>query len=304
VNKLTLNIPSRTLDNFLEPISQLVKFLKEIDSSPEIDTIEFDYSDCKFTSPFLIAGLISLGMKNEQKGNSNIWNFSNSYLSAIKFPLGLSYDDSCPKKIAEIFQVYHDKTYIPIVCFPTGKSVSDNNVRENIINALENILMKQLNLKGQMLSAIPYLIAEATQNIVDHSNSGKGIIFAQYFKTKGYLDLCIADYGKGLYKSYEVTDKFNPVNTTEAMNFAVYGKSTKDQAVSRGFGISTSRDMLVNGMNGKYFIMSNDTFFIQTSNNKEVVCLPEGMNYDGCYVALRIPTVLENDKFSIYNYIE
>lgn len=87
------------------------------------------------------------------------------------------------------------------------------------------------------------------------------------------------------------------------MNFAIYGKSTKNIPESRGFGISTSRDMLVKGLKGKFLLMSDDTIYLQTANKQEVIQLPEANRYQGCYVAMRIP-LLKDEQFSFYNYIE
>ena len=147
------------------------------------------------------------------------------------------------------------------------------------------------------------MIDELTQNIVDHSGTEKGMIFAQFFQSKNFMDICIFDTGKGLFQSYIDSDKHKPKNDSEALNFAVYGKSTKDIPESRGFGLSTSRDMLVNGLKGKFFIMSGNSFFIQTAVKEEVVTVPELYSMKGCYIAMRVP-ILDNQRFNPYDYME
>ncbi|HEX3007474.1 MAG TPA: hypothetical protein VHO90_07645 [Bacteroidales bacterium] len=48
------------------------------------------------------------------------------------------------------------------------------------------------------------------------------------------------------------------IETSEkAMYEAINGRSTKGYEQSRGYGIKTSRKMLVNGRNGTYFLVSN-----------------------------------------------
>jgi len=60
-------------------------------------------------------------------------------------------------------------------------------------------------------------------------------------------------------------------SSIEAINSAANGVSTKNrpEAEGRGFGISTSFDMLVNGLKGKYAVMSGNAFMSKNSLNEE-----------------------------------
>ncbi len=305
---IRFHIPKRTSDNFGDPIGYVFEYIEQTNLSDSKEYI-FDFNSCRFSSPFLIGGLTSIANENLEKGGANTWLYNEndeyleSYLNAIKFPRGIDFQNVKPNQLDELFKPYYDKTYIPIVCFPTGLTQAEITMRENVLTAVNTLLKNQLNLKGQILTGIYYMIDEMTQNIVDHSDSEKGIIFAQFYPSKNYMDLCIADYGKGLYKTYQESGKHNPKNTEEAMNFAVFGKSTKNIPESRGFGISTSREMLVKGLKGKFFLMSDDTFYIQSQDRQEVIVLPNKITYKGCYVAMRIP-ILNNEKFQYHNFIE
>lgn len=75
------------------------------------------------------------------------------------------------------------------------------------------------------------------------------------------------------------------------MEAALAGKSTKSNNIDRGFGISTSKKMLTEGLNGKYFMMSGNVLNIHTSEINNVVELPETILWQGVYVCLRIPVV-------------
>jgi anti-sigma regulatory factor (Ser/Thr protein kinase) len=198
---------------------------------------------------------------------------------------------------------YSSKTFIPLVLFPTGANSAESNLRENVLAAINSILRKQLNLKGSILEAVYYLIDELTNNIADHSLSEKGILFAQFYPTKNYMDVCIIDYGKGIKQTYLDTKKANPVSDEEAVEFAIKGRSTKDQPVSRGFGISTSRAMLTEGLKGKFLIYSGSAMFYQNAEKQEIISLPQSAHYQGCMVALRIP-ILNNAQFEFYKYTQ
>ena len=104
-------------------------------------------------------------------------------------------------------------------------------------------------------------------------------------------------------QSYQKSQKFHPENEREAIEFAINGRSTKDRPESKGFGISTSRDMLVNGLKGKFFLLSGNTAYIQTTENKGIIDIPDNFFYQGNYVALRVPTLID-PAFNLYNYVE
>jgi hypothetical protein len=308
MKKLIISVPARTSDNFGDPISVFFNVISQVNSS-NTNEIEFDFDNCKFASPFLIGGLTAIANSNQENGGKNTWVYNkgneylSGYLNTISFPNGFDYSNVNIQTFDTIFEPYHEKNYIPIVCFPSGKMTQENKVREKILSAINTIFKKQLKLEGDILKGIFYLIDELTQNIVDHSDVGKGIVFAQFYPSKNYMDVCIVDYGKGLYKSYIDSKKHNPKTTKEAMNFAVYGKSTKDIPESRGFGLSTSRKMLVEGLKGKFFLLSDDVFFVQTIEREEVIQVPNINRYKGCYIALRIP-LLQSEQFSFYKYVE
>lgn len=197
---------------------------------------------------------------------------------------------------------YQTKNYIPLVIYPTGKNVNDSSLRENVLSAINSILKLQLKLDGNVLSAIYYLIDELTNNVADHSCSNNGILFAQYYPSKNYLDVCITDNGRGIKKTYIDSGKASPKSDEEAIGLAVNGASTKDQAISRGFGLSTSRAMLANGLNGKFFLFSGNSFFYQNSQDKQIIVLPDNQSFKGCFIALRIPTLV-NGNFDLYKYV-
>ena len=306
---LTLKIPKRTSDNFGEPIKKFIDFIGEVNNfETQIEILEFDFSETKFISPFLISGLVYLANHHQIKGGQckvifRDFSDSKSYLETVKFYEGFNYHGLTNKSIEDFFAPYHQKNHTPIINFPTSVSSTANACRENIISALNKILKNQLKLTGELAAGIYYLIDELTQNIVDHSGSTNGSIFAQFFISKNFMDVCIWDNGKGLLNSYIESGKHNPKSHSEAINFAVYGKSTKNIPESRGFGLSTSKKMLVKGLKGKFFIFSGDSFFLQTHDKEEVITIPQKYSVNGCYLALRIP-ILSNEKFNFYEYLE
>lgn len=119
------------------------------------------------------------------------------------------------------------------------------------------MLKIQLGFTEKERTPLTYLIDELTNNINDHSFAEYGSIFAQFYPSKKYLDVCICDLGIGILKSYLNNGEY--LNShAEAIKLAISGVSTKDRPEARGFGISTSLEMLVNGLNGRFFLWSGD----------------------------------------------
>jgi hypothetical protein len=79
-----------------------------------------------------------------------------------------------------------------------------------------------------------------------------------------------------------------------AINFAANGKSTKDSPENegRGFGIRTSKKMLVDGLKGKYLLLSGGAFLIKTIDKEEVVEVPANLYFKGTILLLRVPSLL------------
>ncbi len=303
-----IKIPERTSDNFGDPILKLLDIQAAINNSNFDVEKQFDFSECKFFNPFLLGGITSIYNYEIQKGNETGIIFPNSlsvkdYLDTIHFPNGFPYNPNKIDSFKESLSSFHSKSYIPVIFFPATKTGNNSSVREQILSAVNSILKEQLKLSGGVLQALYYMIDELTQNIADHSNCDKGLVFAQFYPSKNYMDICISDNGIGLLQGYINSGKYAVESDKEAVSLAVTGKSTKDLPESRGFGLSTSRKMLVNGLKGKFLLWSGSAMFIQTVENEEILSLEDDFKFQGCLISLRIPT-FNNKEFNFYEFTE
>jgi anti-sigma regulatory factor (Ser/Thr protein kinase) len=303
--KTTVIKIARAKENMWEEFNDFLAYLHAVcEEAPE--KVVFDFGGCEFFSPHITGGIVSVSKSLIEKGCKVEFIHPQdatllSYLDTIYFPHGVDFVGSTPESINRSLMRYHQKNYLPIICFPTN--YADLGITEKIMTAVNTIFRNQLKLDGNILQAITYMVDELTQNILDHSKSPQGLICAQYYPNKHYMDLCIADWGKGIYQSYTDSGKFIPKDNAEALQYAVKGKSTKDRAESRGFGLSTSRKMLVQGLGGKFLLLSGDSFFIEMPDRKEDIINLKLVNYQGCYVALRVPT--QNvPGFDFYRFVE
>ena len=166
------------------------------------------------------------------------------------------------------------------------------------------MIVKQAGLGQNIVSGIKYMLGEIVDNISEHSKSECGYIIAQCYPTSKYIDICIGDTGITLLGSYEGIPNCEITSDGEAMRAANSGISTKNlpDAENRGYGISTTRKMLVEGMGGQYMMVSGDTVYVKTKAGSGYFELPYGIRFEGTIVALRIP--YWNEDFEYVNYIE
>jgi anti-sigma regulatory factor (Ser/Thr protein kinase) len=214
-----------------------------------------------------------------------------SYLRALRFELGL-----CPVEESAWIQElakYRNKRYIPIIKFPISSQFE--LIRDASISQVNRILYEQIGLSGDFRNAVLYLIDEGVNNVVQHSRSRNGWISAQYFPTKKYLDLKIVDTGITILGSFEAHKVAGVSSDAEAIKAALNGISTKIEDDNRGFGMRTSRRMLVEGLSGFYCIFSGYGLLL----NRRLYKIP--VRWPGTVVCMRIPNPLRN--FSFYSYV-
>jgi len=189
----THSLPERIDDNFGAPLHRVFELLKVVHSS-EGETLYLDYSEAKFTHPFLTAAISGLKEKHgallqvpsDQFRHSNI----QMYMDTVAYPDGLHFIWPYPQNTDEVKQNFELKSFLPILNFPSDLSSESDMFRSILISSFEKLLARQSNLKGEKLISIKFLISEAIDNISEHSQVSTGKIFAQTFPTKLYL-ICV-----------------------------------------------------------------------------------------------------------------
>jgi hypothetical protein len=295
----TIKVPSRISDNFGDGLDQFFLIVGQINDCPINEAIELDMTSCTFLTPFFLLPLMVLIKSLELERKIDIRNdapssYFRTYLDYIHFGDGLLPESTTVGEYDSLLDQYSAKTYIPIINFPATRSKGDTDIRDKFLSALNNLLIKQLNLKGGFLTAVMYLLDEAINNIVDHSKEERGFIFAQSFPSKNFIDICVVDRGITILGTYKEKGEASIISDKLAISSAANGKSTKDRPENegRGFGISTSKDMLVNGLKGKYLLFSGGAFLIKTIDKEEIVGIPSNLYFKGTMLLLRVPSLV------------
>jgi anti-sigma regulatory factor (Ser/Thr protein kinase) len=290
-----INIQDDKLLNGLMPVLEIIN---QIEESNE-DEITLDFHSTRFVSPlFILPLMVYLHGIRRRVICTNL----SPYLNTVRFPNGLTPDDMRRSEFLAYMEEYAHRSYIPIVNFPAIDKKDDD--KNTILTTVETIISRQLGLTPNIVTGLKYMIGESIDNITQHSESERGYIFAQAYPNKRYLDICIADTGITLLGSY-MKQKGNEIETDlEAIQAANRGISTKNlpNAENRGYGIITSKKMLIEGLDGHYIMLSGEAIHLKGRELDKFLLLPKQIRWDGTIIAFRIP--YHNNDFSYINYLE
>lgn len=285
-------------DRLIDGLTPVVWIMDQMEKSVDQE-VTIDFSDTRFISPvFALSLIVYLTRCGKQIAFTNV----SDYLERIGMGNGGIKPDTMRQTefLAEL-EKYTSKTYIPIIDFAAGRN---SDAKEVVSSIVENMIIQQLNIQSNVANGLKYMIDETLDNITEHSESDRGYIFAQAYPTKGFLDVCIADRGVSLLGSYEKLPDNEILSDMEAIKAANRGLSSKNlpDAENRGFGIRTSKQMLIHGLGGQYLMISGCSLYLKSCNLDTFYSMPHGLRWNGTIVALRIP--YHSSSFNYINYIE
>lgn len=295
-------MPGKIDDNRIgSSFNHLFSIMHQMDST-EVEDVEWDFSETESLNPFFLLPLVVYKSKcGRTVQYTHLSSYVKSYFDAIHFFDLLEAENEVD--FSAYIGKYAQKRYIPMIKFPALKC--KDTIKNNILSAIGKILKIQLNIKGEIYSALDYMLTELIDNITEHSESEHGYIFAQYYPKDKYIDICIIDTGITILGSYVKIGREDIGTDVDAIKNASIGVSTKNlpEAENRGYGIVTSKKMLTEGLGGQFFVFSGGAFYRKDSENDSIVGLPANIKWDGTVVLLRIP-YSENSDFKYTNFLE
>ena len=293
--KLKVKVKDDKLSNSLLASIDAINQINESTS----DSLSINYSELTSITPlFILPLVVYLNGCNKKIENIDL----TEQLNLIRFSDGLLPDNMRKSEFIATMERYSSEKYIPIINFPATKERDDE--KDAILSTVESIIVKQLGIDANVAMGIKYMIGETIDNIIQHANSERGYIFAKSFPEKGFLDICIADSGITLLGSYNTLIGNEISSDLEAIQAANRGISTKNlpNAENRGYGIITSKKMLIEGLKGSFIMMSGNALHLYNDKDKRFIETPNSIRWNGTIVALRIPYI--NKEFQYINYIE
>lgn len=163
---------------------------------------------------------------------------------------------------------------------------------------------------NRIKTGIKYFIDEIVCNMQQHSLANTGHIHLSYNIANNTLNICLADNGISILGSYVNTGKHLEDiggDASVAITYAKRGYSTKNlpDAENRGFGLSTTSQIVVDGLKGSYYILSGNAFLCATPKNEERVFeFPEEIEWKGTLIMASIPMENPHNSFNLYSFLE
>lgn len=263
-------VPQPKNDSLIAQLAALYKTFKDI---PPKENLEFDLSELSWFCPLLILPLSAYINTTDSKYSKNQ---NQSYLDTVKFPQGVDSLSSFEQ------QVQQHKTFIPVSALKREKGQE----REQLESLFIGMVYKIIGSVPGAQNAIYYPLAELITNIFDHSKQNVGFIFGQFYPKKNYLDICIADCGRGLAGAYK-QEKNLILSDENAIKEVMQGNSTKPNN-ERGYGVRTSQKVVCEGLGGDFVIISGEAALISANKSEKLVFLKD-FYWQGVIIAYRIP---------------
>ncbi len=297
---VTISIPHVPRDERIGSVfNELFEIIYATENSG--NDIVWDFENCSFFHPFFIAPL-AIYRHNCHKEIKciNICQRLSNYLNLIRFDSLLTINGQ--NDIRTELKDFYNRTYIPICKF----DMSYQNV-DGVQSVLQGIIERQAKINPAIKTPLSYMIGELVCNINEHSKSKHGYIFSQFIPSERCINICIADTGITVFGSYTDRGKYlDQIGDSEAdaLKMANEGFSTKErpECESRGYGISTTKKMLVDGLGGEFFMLSGGAFHRFDKNKKTYLNLPEDIYWSGSIILMKIP-VSAPENFDYYDYI-
>ena len=285
-------------DRLLDGLRPVVEIMSQLEASDDNEVI-IDFADTHFVTPvFALSLIVYLTRCRRHVLFQNV----TDYLSLIGFSDGgIKPDQMRQTEFLAMMEKYASKTYVPVIDFAADRN---SDAKEAVSSLVENMIIRQLNIQSNVANGFKYMVDEMLDNITEHSESDRGYIFAQAYSTKGFLDVCIADRGVTLLGSYQRLVDNEIATDMEAIKAANRGISSKNlpDAENRGYGIRTSKGMLVDGLGGQYMMLSGGGLYFKRPGYDGFFRMPEGLRWNGTIVAMRIP--YQSPQFNYIDYIE
>ncbi|MBU3912548.1 MAG: ATP-binding protein [Nanoarchaeota archaeon] len=237
-------------DSPLKQIQDCIGIMNEIDKAElkNGEILNLDFSDVEWILPCSALLLSSKILESCRRISIKILPPNKKgvyeYLARIGFPLGCDIEGD---------------TFLPINHFS-----NKDNVNENISKISKHIENK---IDRNFGFSVNYLLAELSDNIEQHSQFTQASIMTQYYSNKKCIDIGIFDNGITIPALFEKKG-FRFSDDCDAIKKAIEGVSTKEEQ-GRGFGLRTSKNLVLEGLNGEMYVLSRKGALILNPKDKE-----------------------------------
>jgi anti-sigma regulatory factor (Ser/Thr protein kinase) len=138
----------------------------------------------------------------------------------------------------------------------------------NLVDGFISSIRKSIECEVGVLDAFTWGFNEIMDNVIVHSEANIGFVMAQCIKDSKQVNVCIYDYGRGIYNSL-AKSQYKPKNAADAISLAIQEGVTRDKEVGQGNGMWGLYN-LVTQNDGNLSILSGQGGLAYSNYNKKV----------------------------------
>lgn len=135
-----------------------------------------------------------------------------------------------------------------------------------LVNGILANIRTSVECELGVIDACTWGLNEIMDNVIQHSEAECGFIMATIHKKTKNINVCIFDYGIGIYLSLKKSKLHNPKNAPDAISLAVQEGVTRDKKIGQG-----------NGMWGLYNIVNLNAGVMSIISGKGGLSLNKGI---------------------------
>jgi hypothetical protein len=135
-----------------------------------------------------------------------------------------------------------------------------------LVNGILSNIRTTIECEEGVIDACTWGLNEIMDNVIQHSESSIGFIMASIHKKSKQMNVCIFDYGIGIYQSLKKSKNHNPKNAPDAISLAIQEGVTRDKKIGQG-----------NGMWGLYNIVNINSGLLSIISGKGGLSFAEGI---------------------------
>lgn len=124
-----------------------------------------------------------------------------------------------------------------------------------LVEGILSNLRRAIECEPGIFDAVSWGLNEVMDNVIQHSEAETGFVSAAVHKKTRCINICVFDYGIGIYKSLKKSKEHNPRSAADAISLAVKEGITRDKSVGQGNGMWGLYN-IVNLNSGKMIIIS------------------------------------------------
>lgn len=263
-------------------------------SRPNLDVLSdarsviLDLSECSFITASQMVALAIIG-KHFRKigGRTQITNPPSSverYISRMNLYRHLG--QSHPENFAR-----HNSAgkFVPLM------TVDNQDSANAATSSFVDVIASQLNLDRSVPDMMNYSLGEVLDNILQHSLSAfGGVVSAQYFPKLGYVEMCVADGGRGIATSMQGNPNYAGM-TPEELTLSAFERGCGEfcgntmfgsDRVGKGMGLAVTASLAKSTGGYLWCVSQHQAISIDSEGSSPL----SGFYFPGTLISLRIPT--------------